>query len=121
MNIKSSGWRTWHRFNNRRMDALAVLRGYCNNSPKGSLIGIGGYLHWRCALLRGHSGPHRSDNYVWDTEVRYEPEDWRKTPGQRQAGKRHGIPTLRQQRLIDKVIGGHMQESRARRYREREQ
>jgi hypothetical protein len=56
------------------IDARSRLLGYCNHKPwRGNLDdGGGGYPTWRCAHLRGHSGRHRSINYVWDDSGRTE-------------------------------------------------
>ncbi|MCX5562745.1 hypothetical protein [Streptomyces sp. NBC_00038] len=62
---------------NRTLDTLAVLLGYCNDRSVNSGVpgDGGGYLHWRCALRRGHEGLHRYRNYVWNEQrdVEYAP------------------------------------------------
>ncbi|MCX5070867.1 hypothetical protein OOJ91_34025 [Micromonospora lupini] len=58
-------WR--HRTYNRWADLRARAAGYCNHAPWHPIPGQGGgYAHWRCALRAGHTGVHRSRNYVWD-------------------------------------------------------
>lgn len=98
MKLTSLGWRTLHRTKDRWYDVRAVLAGFCNDRPvKSGIPGeSGGYVHWRCALGRGHDGKHRYRNAVWDGtgSVQHDPVDSR--PGQ--PWERAGTPTIRQVR-----------------------
>jgi hypothetical protein len=56
------------------IDLRAWLGGWCNDCPKTSKE-AGGYAYWRCERRRGHTGMHRTVNYVWgdDGYVSYLP------------------------------------------------
>lgn len=70
----------WREVRIHLIDALSVLRGYCNHKPWHANLdddGGGGYPHWRCGYKRGHDGLHRANNYVWtdDGRTNYLPID----------------------------------------------
>lgn len=100
MNLSTRVYVARRRAANRWYDLLAVLHSYCNDrSRKTGLPGQGdGYVHWRCALRRGHGGLHRSRNYVWDNwgAAEYAPVD--DMPNQ--PWERHMVRTRRQERLL---------------------
>ena len=91
-------FRIAYRLINRWHDTVAVRAGYCNRSPW-SPAPNGGYSQWRCAHRRGHDGAHRYRNYTWtdDGGSEYAPIADGSWP--RQPHDRHGVLTLRQERL----------------------
>ncbi|WP_432027427.1 hypothetical protein [Streptomyces sp. 1222.5] len=91
---------TVHRIQNRWRDLLAILHGYCNDRPiKLNIPGeSGGYLHWRCALKRGHDGKHRSRNAVWNDSGKVSHEPIQRPTGQ--PWERACTPTIRQARNL---------------------
>jgi hypothetical protein len=83
-------YRSWHRLHNRISDGVAVLAGACNRSTWDGRGYSAGYAHWRCMLGRGHAGPHRFHNYVWDgpgSRARFDP-----LPVDRHRGHRCDLP-----------------------------
>jgi hypothetical protein len=63
----------WHEGLIHLIDARSRLAGFCNHKPWHADPGEGGgYAPWRCAHLRGHTGRHRSINYVWGDDGRTE-------------------------------------------------
>jgi hypothetical protein len=90
---------TKQRLQNRWWDLLAILAGYCNDRPdKTGVPGEGGgWIHWRCALRRGHGDVHRSRNNVWDDQGKPLHLPVRDHPAQ--PWDRHMIRTRRQERL----------------------
>jgi len=59
------------RITNAIRDARDKARGVCCAAPSGALSD-GGYHFWRCALKRGHDGPHRTGVYIWSEGERPE-------------------------------------------------
>ena len=103
------------RLQNRWWDLRAVLAGYCNDRPdKTSVPGQGGgWIHWRCALQRGHGDVHRFRNNEWDGEGK--PLHLPVNDPPSQPWKRHMVPTRRQQRLINQWLEREWAEMRAKR------
>lgn len=103
------------RLQNRWWDLRAVLAGYCNDRPsKTNIPGQGGgWIHWRCALRRGHGDVHRSRNVVWDSEGKPLHLPVKNPPSQ--PWGRHMVPTRKQQRLCDRWLEQQWADMRARR------
>ncbi|MGA5489586.1 hypothetical protein ACPCK1_17740 [Streptomyces pseudogriseolus] len=99
--IKTRLYIARHRIANCTLDTLAVLLGYCNDRSvnSGAPGDGGGYLHWRCALRRGHNGLHRYRNYVWNEQrdVEYAPVPLTESMPS-QPWERHSTHTRRQAR-----------------------
>lgn len=100
MKLPGRAWIAIHRTQNRWHDLVAVLCGYCNDTPNtdGFPDGSNGYSFWRCARRRGHSGQHRYRNYVWDNSGRTEYRPVHPSPSQ--PWDRNATPTMRQARAM---------------------
>ncbi|MFE2164845.1 hypothetical protein ACFXB3_07195 [Streptomyces sp. NPDC059447] len=118
MKLPGYAWRAIYRAKNRWWDARAILAGYCNDrATKTGIPGEGGqWIHWRCALRRGHDGAHRARNYVWDQDGKtlFLPVD--NCPAQ--PWDRHLAHTMRQARLVKRWHGDQSAAVRARLQRE---